>query len=571
MNTTAPHPPKKNPKQSLALPLRSTLPRLIPLILIVVLCIVAFIGHIWWILAICAILIVVGIHDLTQKEHAILRNYPISGHMRYILEGFRPEIRQYFLEGDREEVPFSREQRTLVYQRAKGQQDTRAFGTLNNLYQSGNEWMVQSMAPLDLKTHDFRIKIGGDQCRQPYMASVFNISAMSFGALSANAIRALNRGAEMGGFYHDTGEGSISPYHVESKGDLVWEVASGYFGCRDSQGRFDPVKFKEKAANPQVKMIEIKLSQGAKPGLGGQLPADKITPEIAETRGVPMGEDCISPPAHSAFHTPLEMVDFIQTLRELSDGKPVGFKFCVGQPWQFVAIVKAMIEKNIYPDFIVIDGAEGGTGAAASEFMNNVGTPLRDGFLFVHNVLVGIGIRARIRVGVSGKIVSGFDMARMLAMGADWCNSARGFMFAVGCIQSRVCNTDKCPTGVATQDKQRQKALVVTHKAERVKHFHENTLKSLAEIMGAVGVSHPDELEPYHVVHRMADGQIRFFSKHYFYLNEGELLNGQSRSSTFNQLWEMATPESFNPSTGVSLRQNTIPPAQVNRIATVSE
>lgn len=510
-----------------------------------------------WAIALSGALVLLGWFDVLQTRHTLLRNYPVIGHIRYLFEGFRPEIRQYFIESDRDEVPFSREQRALAYQRAKGETDTRAFGSTTNLYGDGADWMVQTLMPLELHDHDFRIQIGGADCRQPYSASVFNISAMSFGALSAHAIRALNRGAALGGFYHDTGEGAISPYHLEHGGDLVWEIGSGYFGCRTPEGHFDLQRFTAKATLPQVKMIEIKLSQGAKPGLGGLLPAKKITPEIAQTREVPMGQDCISPAGHSAFGTPRELVRWIAQLREHSGGKPVGFKLCVGHPWEFMAIVKAMLAEDCYPDFIVVDGAEGGTGAAPSEFIDSVGAPLRDGFLLVHNTLVGTGIRERIRVGVSGKIISGFDVARMLAMGADWCNSARGFMFALGCIQARACNTDRCPTGVATQDATRQKALHVPDKAERVQQFHDRTLKALAEIMGAVGVRHPDALEPYHVVRRQPNGQIKLYSKHYFYVQPNELIHGSGRSELYNQLWAMADADQFAPVERQALRQNT--------------
>ncbi len=375
--------------------------------------------------------------------------------------------------------------------------------------------------------------------------SVFNISAMSFGSLSAAAIEALNQGAKLGGFAHDTGEGAISPYHKKHGGDLIWELGTGYFGCRNHDGTFSAEKFAERSRIEQVKMIEIKLSQGAKPGKGGVLPKEKITPEIAETRDVLMDVDCISPASHSAFTTPREMVQFWQQLRELSGGKPVGFKLCVGQPWQFMAIVKAMIEADNYPDFIVVDGAEGGTGAAPVEFMDNVGMPLLDGFLLVHNTLVGAGVRDKIKIGVSGKIISAFDIARMLALGADWCNSARGFMFAVGCIQSRACHTNKCPTGVATQDPYRQRALHIPDKAQRVYNFHKNTLKSLAAIVGAVGLHHPKDLQAYHIARRLENGQIKLLSKFYYFTEPSVLLNLSARSDVFNQMWVMANPDSF--------------------------
>tara|TARA_R110002051_G_scaffold67749_7_gene122313 strand:- start:12298 stop:14001 length:1704 start_codon:yes stop_codon:yes gene_type:complete len=499
----------------------------------------------WALILIGGLAIGLGIYDLLQSKHSILSNYPIAGHIRYVLEDFRPEIRQYLLEDDKEQVPFSRQQRALVYQRAKNVSDTNAFGTLDNLYAHGKEWFLQSTVSEPLKNKDFRIIVGGERCRQPHDMSVFNISAMSFGSLSANAIMALNQGAKMGGFTHDSGEGAISPYHRKFGGDLIWELGTGYFGCRDDNGNFDPQSFAEKAVDPQVKMIEIKLSQGAKPGKGGVLPAKKITAEIAETRQVPMGQDCVSPASHSTFNTPRELVTFLQQLRDLSEGKPVGFKLCIGQPWQFMAIVKAMIEADNYPDFIVIDGAEGGTGAAPVEFMDSVGMPLIDGFLLVHNTLVGAGIRDKIKLGVSGKIVSGFDIARLLALGADWCNSARGFMFAVGCIQSRSCHTNTCPTGVATQDPFRQKALDVPSKAERVASYHKNTLNSLAGIVGAVGLQHPSQLQPYPIARRLDDGQIKLLSKFFYFTDKGALLDHNARSEVFNQMWVMADPSTF--------------------------
>ena len=499
----------------------------------------------WWLIVIGLVGFVVGIYDLIQVHHAVLRNYPISGHIRYLLEEFRPELRQYLIEDDQAAVPFSRQQRALAYQRAKNVSDTNAFGTLENLYQSGKEWFLQSTLSYPLKETNFRILVGGDRCLQPYSMSVFNISAMSFGSLSAAAIEALNQGAKLGGFAHDTGEGAISPYHKKHGGDLIWELGTGYFGCRNHDGTFSPEKFAERSRIEQVKMIEIKLSQGAKPGKGGVLPKEKITPEIAETRDVPMDADCVSPASHSAFTTPREMVQFWQQLRELSGGKPVGFKLCVGQPWQFMAIVKAMIEADNYPDFIVVDGAEGGTGAAPVEFMDNVGMPLLDGFLLVHNTLVGAGVRDKIKIGVSGKIISAFDIARMLALGADWCNSARGFMFAVGCIQSRACHTNKCPTGVATQDPYRQRALHIPDKAQRVYNFHKNTLKSLAAIVGAMGLKHPKDLQAYHIARRLENGQIKLLSKFYYFTEPDVLLNLSARSDVFNQMWVMANPDSF--------------------------
>ena len=492
----------------------------------------------------------IGINDLLQSHHSVRRNYPILGHIRYLMETIRPEIRQYMLEGDDEQLPFSRAQRSMVYQRAKNQPAEKAFGTLTDVYKPGFEFISHSMLPSDAcDPRNFRVTIGGPACQQPYSASLFNISAMSFGALSANAIRALNKGAKMGGFAHDTGEGSISPYHREQGGDLIWEIGSGYFGCRMLSGQFDPVRFAEQARQPHVKMIEIKLSQGAKPGHGGILPRHKVTEEIASTRGVTLGEDCISPARHSEFSTPLELLVFITQLRKLSGGKPIGFKLCLGHPWEFMAIVKAMLETGIQPDFIVVDGKEGGTGAAPREFTDNMGMPMREGLLFVHNTLVGAGLRPHIKLGASGKVVSAFDIASVLAIGADWVNAARGFMFAIGCIQSQSCHTNKCPTGVATQDPLRQRALAVTDKAERVHNFHRNTLAALGEMLNAAGLSHPGQLQAKHLVRRLTTTEVRLFSQIHVFLEPGELLGDTISAEFYARMWKMAQPTSFAPST----------------------
>ena len=458
----------------------------------------------WW-PTLFLVLSLIGIYDLQQSHHAILRNYPIIGHLRFMLEAIRPEIRQYFLESETEASPFSRAQRTLVYSRAKGASDKRPFGTQLDVRAIGYEWINHSIAPSELAGHDFRVKVGGKDCTQPYAISLFNVSAMSFGALSANAVLALNLGAKMGGFAHDTGEGSISRHHRTHGGDLIWEIGSGYFGCRDAQGHFSPERFVENVRSPQVKTVEIKLSQGAKPGHGGVLPGPKVTEEIAEARGVMVGEDCVSPAAHSSFSTPLELMQFVQQLRTLSEGKPVGMKLCIGHPWEWFAIVKAMLDSGIHPDFVVVDGAEGGTGAAPLEFSDHMGMPLQEGLRLVHNTLVGAGLRDAIRVGASGKIVSAFDMARALALGADWCNSARGFMFALGCIQAQTCHTGNCPTGVTTQDPQRQLALVVPSKAERVHNFHAHTLEALQELMQAAGLQTPHDFTPRHIMRRVSE------------------------------------------------------------------
>ena len=493
-----------------------------------------------------AALSVLGVWDLIQKRHAITRNYPVIGHMRFLVESVRPELRQYLFESDSDKLPFSRAERSLVYQRAKNEPDQRPFGTLLDAYADGYEFIGHSMRPAPMQNPEqFRITIGNEQCQKPYSGSVLNISAMSFGALSSQAILALNRGAKLGGFAQDTGEGSISPYHRQYGGDLVWQIASGYFGCRNADGTFSAEKFALQAADDQVKMIEVKLSQGAKPGHGGILPANKVSPEIAATRGIPVGIECISPASHSAFSTPTEMMQFIARLRELSGGKPVGFKLAVGQAWEFMAIVKAMLKTGIVPDFIVVDGAEGGTGAAPVELTDHVGVPMREALLLVHNTLVGAGLRPMVRIGVAGKIVSAFDIAAVLALGADWVNAARGFMFAIGCIQSQSCHTNKCPTDVATQDALRQRALVVPDKSERVANFHRNSLHALAELLAAAGLEHPSDLRPHHVVRRVSSNEIRLYSQLFPYLAAGELLDGNSPHPFYRQAWALASPDSF--------------------------
>ncbi|ROT44372.1 FMN-binding glutamate synthase family protein [Pusillimonas sp. NJUB218] len=507
----------------------------------------------WWVAAvICLWLSLLGIYDLNQTRHAIRRNYPVIGNLRYFFEFIRPEIRQYFIESDKDELPFSRAERSLVYQRAKHDIDKRPFGTQNDVYGNNYEWINHSMNPVHIDNSNFRVTVGGPDCSKPYSLSAFNISAMSFGALSGNAIRALNKGAQMGQFAHDTGEGGISLYHLEYGGDLIWNIGSGYFGCRDAAGNFSEEEFVKRATHDNVKMIEIKLSQGAKPGHGGMLPGAKVTAEIARARGVPVGQDCNSPARHSAFDTPTELLAFIARLRRLSGGKPVGFKLCIGHPWEWFGIAKAMLKTGITPDFIVVDGAEGGTGAAPIEFVDHVGTPLREGLRLVHNTLVGIGLRDRIKLGASGKIISAFDMARIMALGADWCNSARGFMFAVGCIQAQACHTGACPTGVATQDPKRQKALVVEDKSVRVQQFHDNTLKALAELLGAAGLRHPTELRPHHIARRISSSEVKVLSALFPDLEPGEILEGKFRQTIFRVAWPMAREDSFDPAYSLS-------------------
>ena len=513
----------------------------------------------WW-LPVFVVLAGLGIYDLAQTKRSILRNYPIIGHLRFMLEFVRPELRQYFLESDTEATPFSRAQRSLVYQRAKGDSDKRPFGTQLDVHAEGYEWMNHSIAPSTIASPHFRVWIGGTPdevatqslapglCTQPYYASVFNISAMSFGALSANAILALNAGAKRGGFAHDTGEGSISVHHRKNGGDLIWEIGSGYFGCRNDDGSFNANKFAENALDPQVKMVEIKLSQGAKPGHGGVLPGPKVTPEIAQTRGVQVGVDCISPSSHSAFSTPIEMMHFITRLRTLSGGKPTGFKLCIGHPWEWFAIVKAMLTTGVTPDFIVVDGAEGGTGAAPLEFTDHVGSPLQEGLLLVHNTLRGVGLRDRIKIGCAGKVVSAFDIARMMALGADWCNSARGFMFALGCLQAQTCHTGHCPTGVTTQDPLRQQSLVVPDKTQRVFNFHSMTLHALKELVQAAGLMHPSDITAHHIVRRSTDQKVKSLAQSILtQMPDGVLLqkNLSALPLIYRQSWPLASAHSF--------------------------
>lgn len=487
-----------------------------------------------------------GTFDVLQTTSALRQNYPVIAHFRYGLESIGPEMRQYFIQADTAEVPFSRLQRALVYQRSKSVNDTRPFGTMQDVYANDYEWINHSMAPTPHGDPNFRVLIGPNTA-QPYSASVFNISAMSFGSLSANAIRALNKGAMMGGFYHDTGEGSISPYHREHGGDLVWEIGSGYFGCRNPDGTFNADRFVENATEPQVKMIEIKLSQGAKPGHGGVLPAAKVSLEIALTRGVEPGVECVSPAKHSAFSTPVELLQFVATLRDLSGGKPTGFKLAIGHPWEWFALAKAMHETRILPDFIVVDGAEGGTGAAPAEFMNHVGVPMHEALMLVHNTLVGLDLRDEIRLGGAGRIISAFDIMRTLAIGADWCNSGRGFMFAVGCIQAQTCHTDRCPTGVATQDPARWKGLDVTDKSIRVQGFHRNTMNALRDLLCAAGLTDPKEVGPEHIVRRVTPTEVRSLSALYHFLEPGELLSGIPDHAVFQSYWASARSDSFEP------------------------
>lgn len=508
----------------------------------------------WWFLAELALvpLVILGVWDLTQTRHSILRNFPILGHFRFLIEGVGAELHQYLVESNTDGRPFDRDTRSLIYQRAKSVVDKKPFGTELDVYENGYTWLAHSIAPRPAPADPveaLRVDIGGDRCTQPYSLSVLNISAMSFGALGRSAIRALNKGAKDGHFAHDTGEGGISRYHREHGGDLIWQIGTGYFGCRAADGAFDPDQFAANATDPLVKMIEIKISQGAKPGHGGILPGAKVTEEIAEARQVPMGQDVFSPTHHRAFSNPAELMSFISTLRELSGGKPVGFKLCVGDPREFAAIVKAMIEFDTYPDFIVVDGGEGGTGAAPLEFSDSLGMPLIEGLMLVQNVLIGAGIRDRMKVGASGKMVTASAIARSMALGADWCNSARGFMMAVGCIQAQQCHTNRCPVGVTTQDPTLQRALVVEDKSVRVRQFHRNTVQALAEIVAAMGLDHPSQLEPDHVVRRVSQYEVRTFGEIHPTLEPGALLDGVA-PERFQVIWDNARTDMFRPATG---------------------
>ncbi len=442
-----------------------------------------------------------GWADMQQTHHALLRNYPVLGHARYILESVRPEIQQYFVESDSGGRPFDREDRSVVYQRAKEASDTVPFGTRDDYYELGAEWLRHSLYPAAVPEENLRVRVGGPRCTQPYDLALLNVSAMSYGSLSRNAVMALNQGARMGGFAHNTGEGGIAPHHLQG-GDLIWQVGTGYFGCRTLDGEFDPEAFRSNATRPSVKMIELKLSQGAKPAHGGILPAAKVTPEIATIRGVPLGQDVISPPAHTAFRGPHGLLRFIEQLRELSGGKPVGFKLCVGDPVELMALVHAMLDLDLTPDFISVDGAEGGTGAAPMEFSDRVGTPLDEGLTLLDDALRGAGLRSRIRILSAGKIATGFHVIRQLALGADACSSARAMMFALGCIQALKCNTNHCPTGIATQDAELMKGLNVSTKALRVRSFQSKTVQAVAELVGAAGLERPGSLQRRHIVRR---------------------------------------------------------------------
>jgi len=498
------------------------------LVLIAIISIALFWPPILWIFILVGPLLYMGVYDIFQKRHTIRRNFPLIGRFRYVLESIRPEIMQYFVETDTEGRPLNRILRSVIYRRAKGQTDTEPFGTQMDLYHSGYEWMEHSMYaknnPKDIGEFP-RLLIGGKDCKQPYSSSLLNISAMSFGSLSNNAILALNKGAKMGNFAHNTGEGGISDHHLKYGGDLIWQIGTGYFGCRNDDGTFNDVTFRENALRPSVKMIEIKLSQGAKPGHGGILPAIKNTEEIAKIRHIKPGIAVHSPPAHSAFSDPIQFMYFIKKLRDLSDGKPIGFKLCIGRKQEFMDFCEAMIYTGITPDFITVDGGEGGTGAAPVEFSNTMGMPLREGLIFVHDTLVGFGLKKDIKVIVAGKIITGFHMARALALGADGCNSARAMMLSIGCIQALQCNMNTCPTGIATQNKSLVKGLVVDDKAPRAKNYHEATIHSFLELVAAAGLDGPADLRREHISKRVGMYIVKTYDEIYPYMEEGCLLD----------------------------------------------
>lgn len=498
-----------------------------------------------WSLVVVGPLVALGLYDSFQRRHAVLRNWPIVGRFRYGFETLRPEIQQYFIESNVDAFPIEREMRSVAYQRAKGDLDTKPFGTQRDVYRVGYEWASHSIAALGASEIEPRVAIGGTACRQPYSASILNVSAMSFGALSSAAVRALSAGAKRGNFALNTGEGGVSPHHKEGGADLIWQVGTGYFGCRDASGRFDPERFRDQAALPNIKMIELKLSQGAKPGHGGILPGVKVTAEVAAIRGVPVGETVMSPPSHSAFSSPRGLVEFLAELRALSGGKPVGFKLCVGRRSDFLSICKAMLETRIYPDFVSVDGGEGGTGAAPLEFSNSLGMPARDAWIFVHNALVGVGLRDAVRVVASGKIFTGFHMARAIAIGADCCASARGMMLALGCIQALRCNTDHCPTGVATQRRALVRGLDVVDKSERVFRYQAGTLHGFLEIIGAMGLREVDDLRPHMIFRRVDDLRVRHFGELYDYLEAGQLLGGDALPEEFREPWADADADTW--------------------------
>ena len=499
----------------------------------------------WWILvAVLVVLLVIGVHDVVQTKHSILRNYPVLGHIRFLMEDVRPELQQYFIERNFDGRPYDRNTRSSIYQRAKGEKEEQPFGTERDLYAVGYEYLVHSTRPVDPMPEPPRVRIGGPDCTHPYDMALLNVSAMSFGALSANALAALNAGAAAGGFAHDTGEGAISPYHRQG-GDLVWELGSGYFGARTKDGDFDEQQFADKAADDQVKLVSLKLSQGAKPGIGGVLPGAKVSKEIADTRGLPQGEKCVSPSYHRVFSTPRELVLFMGRFRELAGGKPAGFKLCLGSRTDFLAICKAMVEEGVTPDFVVVDGAEGGTGAAPLEYEDHVGMPLTESLMTVHNALVGAGVRDRIKLGASGKVATGIDIVKRLIQGADYTNAARAMMMAVGCIQAQTCHTNTCPVGVATQDPKRMRALHVPSKTQRVTSFQHEAVHQAMQVIASMGLHSFEELRPHMLRRRIDHGTIQSYDQLFEHLEPGQLL--AQPPPTWARDWAQADPDRFQP------------------------
>lgn len=483
--------------------------------LAVTLYLVIFKGASIYSLILPVILFSLAFTDTFQTKHTIRKNYPIIGRIRYMLEEIRPELRQYFWEGELDGKPFNRRERSIVYQRAKNEKQTVSFGMQDDPNRIGYEWASHSVYPKDVSDFNFRTLIGNSQCSQPYSASIYNISAMSYGALSKKAIISLNKGAKLGGFAHNTGEGGISPYH-RSGGDLIWQIGTGYFGCRDEHGFFNDELFAERSRYEEVKMIELKLSQGAKPGHGGLLPAEKNTEEVSKIRNVKPHTTVHSPSSHSAFKNATELAYFLKKLRDLSGGKPVGFKICIGRKDEFIDIVKALHATGIYPDFITIDGAEGGTGAAPLEFIDYMGMALSDALVFANKTLKQYGLREHIKLLASGKIISAFDLAKNISLGADACYSARGMMFALGCIQALQCDSGHCPVGIATQDPLLFEGMDITDKSVRVATFHKNTMKALGEFIGACGFSKPSEVTPDVFHKRIEHGKNISFREMYY-------------------------------------------------------
>ena len=509
------------------------------------------VGWVLFTLIVCLPIILLGIYDWFQKSFTLTRNYPVAARIRWLFYDLRPFLRQYIVEDDVEGEPYGFEARNLVYARSRGETDTHPFGSERDMNETGYSWISHSIEPASDPDQNPRVVVGNSQTAQPYSASVFNISAMSFGALSAKAIEALNMGARQGGFYHDTGEGGLSEYHLKHGGDIVWEIGTGYFGCRNRDGSFDPQRFADNAQRDEVRMTEIKLSQGAKPGHGGMLPGRKVTEEIASVRQVKAHRDCLSPRAHSAFSTPVELLEFAASMRELSGGKPVGLKLCIGQPHEVMALMKAMLKTGIYPEFIVVDGAEGGTGAAPLELSDWLGMPLKDGLLLMRNALVGTGLRQHIRLAASGKVYSGMGLAHNMAIGADWCNAARAFMFSIGCIQAKRCHLGTCPTGVTTQDPWRQRGLVVDVQSQRAARFHQKTVASLADIVAAAGLRHPGELQPHHLTTRVSAVEAQSLNELRTFLPERALLDAPEETP-YAAWWQAADADSFQPRAGLT-------------------